>query len=64
MMVFINNKIGRKLVDAELISENRRTCWVKVPCLKQTDFGSYFRWSSKIIKRKKSRDLPKEEWVS
>lgn len=48
MKVYINNKGGRKLVEAELIKENKATVIVKLP-------------DGNIVSRKKKRDLPEEE---
>jgi hypothetical protein len=48
LKVYINNKGGRKLVEAELIKENKATVIVKLP-------------DGNIVSRKKQRDLPEEE---
>ena len=49
MKVYLNSKGGeRKLVEAELVRENRSTIIVKLP-------------DGNIISRKKKRDLPKEK---
>jgi hypothetical protein len=48
LKVYINNKGGRKLVEAELIKENKATVIVKLP-------------DGNIVSRKKKRDLPEEE---
>ena len=48
MKVYVNdNKGGRKLVEAELIKENKATVIVKLP-------------DGNIVSRKKKRDLPEE----
>lgn len=54
--VFIGTGSKRRLIDAELISENKRTVWVRVPFLTPT-YGRSFVWSTKMIKRKRGRDL-------
>lgn len=48
MKVFVNDKAkNRRIVDAELIQENKATIIVKMP-------------DGKIISRKKKRDIPTE----
>lgn len=47
MKVYINDKGGRKLVEAELIKETKTTVIVKLP-------------DGNIVSRKKKRDLPEE----
>ncbi len=47
MKVYVNDKNGRKLVEAELIKENKATVIVRLP-------------DGNIVSRKKKRDLPEE----
>jgi len=47
LKVYVNDKNGRKLVEAELIKENKATVIVRLP-------------DGNIVSRKKKRDLPEE----
>lgn len=47
MKVYVNDKNGRKLVEAELIKENKATIIVRLP-------------DGNVVSRKKKRDLPEE----
>lgn len=52
MKVYINSEDGvRKLVEVKVVSETDTLLWVKLP-------------DGNIIKRKKSRDLEKDEKVN
>lgn len=47
MKVYVNDKNGRKLVEVELIKENKATIIVRLP-------------DGNVVSRKKKRDLPEE----
>jgi hypothetical protein len=47
LKVYVNDKNGRKLVEAELIKENKATIIVRLP-------------DGNVVSRKKKRDLPEE----
>jgi hypothetical protein len=62
--VYINsrNSNERKIVDAELIKENNKTVWVKIPNLVKHDTHFLLKGDA-IIQRKKARDLVDETTI-